>query len=443
MRAVRESLRVRGPCISAFVGGWLRRSGGRIAPVALLAVPVLVWAGTGVGLEGPAALVLRRISVLFALLGFTTFTYNLVLVARLGFVERLFGGLDRLYLFHRRLAVATVSLLVLHAALVLASLGVARSLGGLGWKVAVGAVALGGLVVGVLVSFRARIRHEAFVWVQRGLGVVFGIGAVHALALSGGLGLSRASRTYLLALGALGGAAFVYRSVLGRVAVPRRRYRVAEVRRLDPGVAEIVLLPVGERLRFRAGQFAFLSVVGGSVSREAHPYSIASAPDRTELRFLVKALGDYTTKLQELEPGCVAQVEGPYGTFWNRGSDNPRQVWIAGGVGVAPFLAMAPSLDVGRSNVDLYYCTEGPEQAHLIEELFEIADRDPRLRVVPVRKRSLGHLTADDIDAASRDIADTDIFICGPPVMMRNLERQFLALGVPRSHIHFEDFSFL
>lgn len=409
----------------------------------LVLVPVVLWAATTPAPQGPPEIFVRWVSVLFALVGFTTFTANLVLVARLGSLERLFGGLDRLYFFHRALSVVTVSLLTLHAVLVGVSLWQASSFRGMQAKVMWGVATLAALLTGVGASFFVRMSHQSFIWVQRGLGVVFGAGAVHALVFTGSVAVGEAVRWYLVALTLIGGSAFLYRSVAAPATLPWLRYRVEEVRRLDTQTAEIVLAPLGEPMSFRPGQFAFLSVVGGNVDREPHPYSIASAPDQPRLRFMVKALGDYTTAIQSLEPGCDARIEGPYGGFWTKGSDNPQQVWIAGGVGVAPFLSMAAALDIGRQSIDLYYCTEGPEHAHLIEELFEIADANPKLRVIPVRKVSLGRISADDIEGASRDIAGKDIFICGPPVMMRNLADQFVALGAERSRIHFEDFSFL
>ena len=418
----------------------MRWSAAEVVFGSLLVAPTALWVATVGVAPGPTV---GRVAILFAMVGFTAFAEDLVLVARLGVLERAFGGLDRLYRFHRRMAVVTVATLLVHAGLVIVGLLTGQEPPVGRTKIAIGAAALTVLALGVGASFYVHVRHETFIRIQRALGVAFALGAVHALALRGPLVIGFALRAYLVILAALGAAAFVYRSIAGRLAVPRVRYRVDEVDRLDGSVAAITLSPLRSPLRFRPGQFAFLSIVGEDVSREAHPYSIASAPGASTLRFMVKALGDYTETLQELRPGSDALVEGPFGAFWSTGLANPRQVWIAGGVGIAPFLAMAASLDEHLREIDLYYCTEGPEHAHLIDELFEIADRDPRLRVVPVRKRSLGHLTADDIEGASRDIAGKDIFICGPPVMMRNLERQFVSFGVPKGQIHFEDFSFL
>ena len=161
------------------------------------------------------------------------------------------------------------------------------------------------------------------------------------------------------------------------------------------------------------------------------------------MRLLVKALGDYTAGLMDLPAGGSAELEGPYGNFSHLAVANPRQVWIAGGIGITPFLSMARSLDGSGHEIDLYYCTEGADQAYFLHELFQLADRNPRVRVIPIRKVHLGRLGADDIEAASRDLPEKDILICGPPVMVRNLTGQLRDRGVPRARIHFEDFSFL
>jgi predicted ferric reductase len=145
----------------------------------------------------------------------------------------------------------------------------------------------------------------------------------------------------------------------------------------------------------------------------------------------------------DLPPGGSAELDGPYGTFSHLALTNPRQVWIAGGIGITPFLSMARSLDGTGHEVDLYYCTLAAEQAYFLNELFQLADRNPGLRVIPIRKASLGQLSADDIEAASRNLSDKDILICGPPVMIGDLTGQLRARGVPRARIHYEGFSFL
>jgi predicted ferric reductase len=431
-------------------GRILTRSRGWMTLAVLCLAPVLLWASAHPLAERFATLasVLKSLANIAALVGTAAFAMALVLGSRLRVVERLFVGLDRMYRAHRSLGLIAVSLAALHALLLVLSRAQFSGVSawtlftpGAGWRIFVGVVALAGLLVGLALSLFARMRHETFVRVQKSLGIVFLIASVHVFVVSGTKASSRPLTVYLAVLTALALAAFARRSLFGRLLIRRHRYRVEGVNRVAQDAVEIVLAWEGDRLRFQPGQFVFVrfAELGG----EAHPFSITSAPDEAALRLVVKALGDHTRALMDLPPGGSAELEGPYGTFSHLALTNSRQVWIAGGIGITPFLSMARSLDGTDPEIDLYYCTEASDQAYFLKELFQVADRNPRIRVIPIRKVQLGRLSVDDIEAASRDLPRKDILICGPPVMIRNLTGQLRARGVPRARIHYEDFSLL
>ncbi len=191
------------------------------------------------------------------------------------------------------------------------------------------------------------------------------------------------------------------------------------------------------------GDFGVVSVRPGEVANQYHPFSITSGPTERELRVVVKAVGDYTRAMANLEPGAGVRVEGPYGSFSYLTVNNPRQVWIAGGIGLTPFLSMARSLTPGDHEIDFYYCMEDGHQGYFLDELYDIADRVPRLRVAPIRRDRLGFVSASDIAGLTPGLSDKDILICGPPAMIDVLEHQFIELGVPRRRIHFEKFGFV
>jgi predicted ferric reductase len=426
------------------------RSRGWTTVAVLCLAPVLLWAlaQPPAGRFATTAGTLKSLANIAALVGTAALAVTLVLGSRLRVVEWLFLGLDRVYRAHRTLGVVAVGLVVLHALLLALSLAVRSGAGawtlftpGAGWRIFVGVVALAGLLAALAVTLFARMRHETFVRVHKPLGIVFLAAGVHAFVVPGTKASSRPLTVYLAALTVLALVAFARRSLLGRLLVRRHRYRVEGVNRLAPDAVEIVLARERDGLRYRPGQFVFVrfAELGG----EAHPFSITSAPGEAAVRLVVKALGDHTAALMDLPAGGSAELEGPYGTFSHLALANPRQVWIAGGIGITPFLSMARSLDGGGHEVDLYYCTEAADRAYFLEELFEVADRNPRVRVIPIRKADLGRLSADDIEGASRDLAEKDILICGPPVMVRNLTGQLRARGVPRSRIHYEDFGFM
>ena len=171
-----------------------------------------------------------------------------------------------------------------------------------------------------------------------------------------------------------------------------------------------------------------------------HPFTIASAPHEEILRVTVKALGDYTARLQELiEPGMPAVIGGPHGRFsHSKGTD--QQVWIAGGVGVAPFLSWLRALN-GQlpQRVDFYYSADGTPP--FADEIRAIADRHPSLHAHLIDTSVDGRLTTERVlNATTGDRRKLSVFMCGPQGMLRTFQTQLRLAGVPQRQIHREYF---
>jgi predicted ferric reductase/mono/diheme cytochrome c family protein len=448
---------------------------GPLVLVVLCAVPLVLWARSAPldSRFGGSFTTLTSIAVLCAFAGTAAFALNLVLGARLRFVETLLGGLDRMYKAHRVNGQIAFALLLGHVVLILAGRATLSAddalelLGpGAGWTVFAGVLAFGAMTVSILLTLFARLGHEAFVYVQRSFGFVFLAATYHVFTTDGAADESAALNVYMAALATFGMAAFAYRSLLGNVLVRRRPYRVTVVNRLDELVTEIEMEPLKERLDFAPGQFVFVnfrslalserfrpfdvsvhrqvfSIRAGEVSNQFHPFSITSAPHEPSLRITVKAVGDYTRALRSLEEGAEAVVEGPYGSFSHRDLPGREQVWLAGGIGVTPFLSMARSLRYANEPaVDLYYCVEHAEEAHFLDELRAVASRREDFRVFVVARDEVGFLTAERLARESGDLASKEILICGPPAMIISLRSQLTGHGVPRERIHAEEFGF-
>ena len=237
--------------------------------------------------------------------------------------------------------------------------------------------------------------------------------------------------------------------MLGSVLVRRRKYRVAAVNRIDEFVTEVVMEPRDRPLTYTPGQFLFVNFrepfseqFPPFLRNQFHPFSITSAPDEPRLRITVKAVGEYTRALRTLEPGTAAVAEGPYGSFSSRHLPNDRQVWVAGGIGVTPFLSMARSLNGDAPAVDFYYCVEHEPEAHFLDEIHSIARQRENFRVAVVPRDREGFLTAERFAAENEDLTSVDVLICGPPAMIESLRSQLDAYGLPGSQIHAEEFSF-
>jgi predicted ferric reductase len=189
------------------------------------------------------------------------------------------------------------------------------------------------------------------------------------------------------------------------------------------------------------GQFAMLFLEGKNGWRR-HPFTLSGAPRDGVLHFTIKALGDDTASLQnEVQPGMPAVVGGPHGRF-DRSRGTSRQVWIAGGIGVTPFLSWLRSLDRHPlpDQVDFFYSTFGP--APFATEITAIAEAHPNLRVHLQDSSADGFLTADAVLAAVSldDRRELSVFLCGPGPMVNAFVRRFRTAGVRSRNIHREHF---
>ncbi|HEV2935541.1 MAG TPA: hypothetical protein VGY96_20630, partial [Streptosporangiaceae bacterium] len=208
-------------------------------------------------------------------------------------------------------------------------------------------------------------------------------------------------------------------------------------------IVELRLTPSGPGITPQPGQFVFLHA-GGDGAWHEHPFSVAGTGPGRQLRLSVRARGPETRSLSaELTPGLPATVSGPYGMF-DFTLGGRAQVWIAGGIGIVPFLSWLQALtSEDRHSVELFYTVPTEADAVYLPELLAQSDRLPSVRVHPVFTRTHGHLTGADVNAALQaPITDVHTFICGPAPMVEDISRYLRRRGVPRDYIHAEHFAF-
>lgn len=387
---------------------------------------------------------------------------GLVLISTLPWVETWFDGLDRAAIWHRRVAITGTLLLVPHILL-------SNGGGGPSWANPAGVVATVGLAALVVWAILPRWRsllpaaghrlvlavhdlppvqlvsrlvgnYEIWRGVHRTTGLFVAIGFAHGLADATPFAQAPVLRWTYVAVGGVGLSFYAYRELLARRGHGLRDYQVREVHPVGAGFTEITLGPLGKPLRYAPGQFAMLHLE----SKEGwhrHPFTLASSPDEANLRFTVKALGDYTSRVPDLvRPGMPAVVSGPHGRF-SHTKGTAHQLWVAGGVGVTPFLSWMRSLDhhppPGR--VDLFYSTT--DEAPYADELRSIAAAHPAVAVHVLRTRVDGRLTAARLlEPVGDDRSDLSVFMCGPGPMLAQLKSDLCAAGISPRRIFREHF---
>ena len=189
----------------------------------------------------------------------------------------------------------------------------------------------------------------------------------------------------------------------------------------------------------KAGQFAFVTF---DDKEGPHPFSLSSAwCNDGKLAFSIKGLGDYTRTLPNtLKVGDAVKVEGPYGCF-DFHSRKPRQIWVAGGIGIAPFIGRLQALAASGKgdNVDLFYCTSAPDQG-FIERIRELAAR-ARVRLHVLVASEGGRLTPERLRQLAPQWQDSDVWFCGPACFGEDLNKDLQRHGLPPRDFHQELFN--
>jgi len=393
----------------------------------------------------------------------------LVLISTLPWVETWFDGIDRAAVWHRRLAMSGLVLLVPHVMLsnsrhqsgwgsVLAVTGTIGLVSLVVWAVLPRwrdvlprplrprATELGTWLVGIpwlrrLIGLGQWLLGDYERWrsLHRLTGLFVAMAFVHGLA-DATVFASPLLRWTFVAVGGIGLAFYVYRETVAPYFVPSHDYQVAAVTPITPDLTELALTPLGAPMRFTPGQFAMLFLESKRGWRR-HPFTLSSAPGDGTLRFTIKALGDDTRDLSQIvRPGMPAVVGGPHGRF-THAKGTGEQIWIAGGIGVTPFLSWLRAMDQHpvTAQIDFYYSHAGPTPfAH---EIAEIAARHDNLRVHLVDTTVDGYLTPRGVlDAHAGDTADLSVFLCGPAAMVTTFTRGFRRAGVRPRNLHREHF---
>ncbi|MBK6867312.1 MAG: ferredoxin reductase family protein [Burkholderiales bacterium] len=371
----------------------------------------------------------------------------LVLAARPPMIERLFGGLDQMYAVHKWLGIAALALMIGHNTIEPDLEGVVRETQAGEFAADLGEIALNGFIGLLLISWIKRIPFTRIelpwpIWrfSHRFTGLLFAVAAYHQLTIDKPAGIDGTLDLYLNALSLAGLAAWLFTQFVA----PFLRPRNFVLDRVDRhgAVAEVTLRPQGRAMRWQPGQFAFVSATGAGMG-EPHPFTIASAPAADgSLRLGIKALGGWTRRLPErLAPGQRLRVDGPYGRFVFR-KRVQRQVWLAGGIGITPFLAWAEALtDTDRQDIALVWAVTKRDEAFAADRLAAIAARHPGLSVHIVASAEDGRLTAERLAGlVSFALRDAELFYCGPTGLRDAIVSGLKAMGQKPRRVHSEAF---
>lgn len=425
---------------------------------------VTYWWAAGGGIQdlGGVATGLTSLGRLTGLAASVLLLAQVVLMARVPVLERAFGQ-DRLARTHRLTGFTSFNLMLAHVGLITWGYAAGRigDVPSMFWSLTVDypgmLLALAGtlcLVMVVVTSVRAarrRLRYEA--WHLLHLYAYLGVGlALPHQLWTGQEFTSSPGRTvfWWTAWGATAAAVLVW-----RVAVPvfrnlRHPMWVGRVEQESPGIVSIHLTGHRlDRLDVEAGQFFNWRFLGRNGWTRANPYSLSAAPDGNGLRLTVQAVGDGSHSLATLQPGSRVLVEGPYGRLSARARSLRKVALIGAGAGMAPIRALAEGLEYEPGEaVLLHRFTKDRLFGRELDQLRH--ERGLRVLSLPGRRRADwswigGDVAGDatDLDALLHwipDIAERDVYLCGPQAWSDLVRADLLRAGLPPERLHLETF---
>jgi ferredoxin-NADP reductase/DMSO/TMAO reductase YedYZ heme-binding membrane subunit len=377
-----------------------------------------------------------------------------VLVARFGPLERAVGQ-DRLVRWHRVLGPWPLYLLALHGSLI--TVGYARAahdgllhqFGQLLWTYpGVLASTVGGvlLIAAGVTSYRLarrRMTYETWWSVHLYTYLALFLSFSHQVDTGASFVGHPAARTWWTVLW-VGTLALV---IASRIGLPlwrslRHRLKVVAVTPEGPDAYSVVLRGHRlDRLPVAGGQFLQWRFLRRGLWWQAHPYSLSAAPTGRDLRITVKVLGDHSAALRRLRPGTRVAIEGPYGVFTADTRESDRILLVGAGVGITPVRALLEDLPA-EADVEVMLRGSTHEDLVLRDEIADhVERRGGRLHEL-VGPRDRVPLDSGALTGLVGDIAERDVYLCGPEAFQVLFVAAATEAGVPASRLHHESFDF-
>lgn len=209
--------------------------------------------------------------------------------------------------------------------------------------------------------------------------------------------------------------------------------------------------------QFRAGQSVDLTLLNPpetDAEGNTRAFSLASAPFDPDLMIATR-MRDTAFKrvLRNAAPGLEITIEGPSGSFvLHRKAEKPA-VFLAGGIGITPFLSIIRQATQDKASHQLYlfYSNRRPEDAAFLDSLMEAAKQNPNFHLIATMtemdkshrewKGETGFINKDMLAKHLPSLQGPIYYLAGPPAMVAAMRRTLMEAGVDEDDIRTEEFS--
>ena len=389
-----------------------------------------------------------------ALIGTYLILVSLVMIARVPWIEHSVG-FDKLVTNHRKLGPIALVLITLHLIFITLGYAMTDSVGVIAefkllilsysWMVPALIAFLLMVLLGIssINSIRRKLRYEVWWNIHLVSYLAVALAFMHQI-LTGSLFLFNDVAKFWW-IGLYVYAAFTL--IMWRLLLPifrslKHQLFVDHVVDESANVATIYIRGKNlDQINAHGGSFFEWRFLTRGLWSEAHPYSLSASPTKNMMRITVKSLGDHSAALAHLKPGVRVIAEGPYGVFKADRAFGKKIALIGGGVGITPLRAILQEFE-SDAEIDLIYRVLAAEELVLKFEIEALVKgRNMRVHYL-VGPPSEFPMAPADLLKLIPNLADCDVFLCGPPGLARIVRHSVESIGVPSSKFHHEAFAF-
>ena len=399
--------------------------------------------------KSPTGGFLEFLQIWSGIMAFAAMTVSLLLSTKLRLLNNFFGGLDKSYWLHKINGYFIAILVLIHFTKVsgtfekneLSLSTLHREATNLGnllfWMIIILIAATIIKKIGkktVLPYGAWKVSHKLFIVVY--LGVSF-----HFLAINKPYAGGSSIDNFVIITAFFGLVSLFYR---GFSAMSYFDYKISEIESNDE-VTKLVISPDGrKKLTPKPGQFAFLSFPKVAGKKEKHPFTIAKSDADGSLTFYIKSAGDFTSSLDEhLNQDAKVRVEGPHGKFFFAKKSGRPSLWIAGGIGITPFIAFASSNHTQTMQSSLLYVVKSRNQALEVDTFSKLAEANKEFNFNVIATSEEGRPTGSTISSLiPADCKEVDIYFCGPTSLRKSIVEHLRAANIKINKMKYEVFAF-
>ena len=184
-----------------------------------------------------------------------------------------------------------------------------------------------------------------------------------------------------------------------------------------------------------------------------HAFSIVSAPFEDRLTIATRMRpSDFKRALAALAPGDTVGIDGPFGSLTLHNNRSRAAVFVAGGIGITPFVSILRQAAHDRSDrpLALLYSNRRPEDAAFLGELEALVRAHTNIRLLATMtemsassRRWEGETRLIDVELVNRVAAGLPspiFYLAGPPAMVDGVRKTLAAADIDDDDIRAEEF---